>query len=79
MARYVERGSVPGLVTAVSRRDGTNPGTGALEVYDEPRGGQWSRPPAFPSGGGGLVSTVDDYLAFGRMLLNWGRHRPSKR
>ena len=37
-------------------------------------GGQWSRPPAFPDGGGGLVSTVDDYLAFGRMLLNQGRH-----
>jgi CubicO group peptidase (beta-lactamase class C family) len=52
----------------------TNPMTGTLEVYDEPRGGQWSRPPAFPSGGGGLVSTADDYMAFGRMLLNRGRH-----
>src|SRR5271165_3393617 len=29
-------------------------------VYDEPIGGQWSRPPAFPSAAGGLVSTVDD-------------------
>ena len=38
-------------------------------------GGQWSRPPAFPSGGGGLVSTVDDYLAFGQMMLNQGRAR----
>ena len=52
----------------------TNPGTGALELYDEARGGQWSRPPAFPSGGGGLVSTIDDYLTFGRMLLNKGTH-----
>jgi CubicO group peptidase (beta-lactamase class C family) len=52
----------------------TNPGTGVLEVYDEPRGGQWSRPPAFSSGGRGLVSTVDDFLAFGRMLLNRGRY-----
>jgi CubicO group peptidase (beta-lactamase class C family) len=48
--------------------------TGALEVYDEAKGGQWSRPPAFPSGGGGLVSTIDDYLAFGQMLLNKGKH-----
>src|SRR5262245_60800899 len=48
--------------------------TGALDVYDEPADGQWSRPPAFPSGAGGLVSTVDDFLAFGRMLLNKGRH-----
>ena len=35
---------------------------------------QWSRPPAFPDGGAGLVSTVDDYLAFGQMLLNKGKH-----
>ena len=52
----------------------TNAETGALELYDEAKGGQWSRPPAFPSGGGGLVSTVDDYLAFGQMMLNKGRH-----
>ena len=52
----------------------TGPETGALEVYDEAKGGQWSRAPAFPSAAGGLVSTVDDYLAFGRMMLNKGRH-----
>jgi len=52
----------------------TNFQTGALELYDEGRGGQWSRPPAFPSGGAGLVSTIDDYLAFGRMMLDKGRH-----
>jgi CubicO group peptidase (beta-lactamase class C family) len=52
----------------------TNFETGALELYDPAEGGQWSRPPAFPSGGVGLVSTVDDYLAFARMMLNQGRH-----
>jgi CubicO group peptidase (beta-lactamase class C family) len=52
----------------------TNPATGSLELYDSAEGGQWSRPPAFPSGGGGLVSTVDDYLAFGQMMLEQGRH-----
>ena len=52
----------------------TNPETGALELYDPAEGGQWSHPPAFPSGGAGLVSTVDDYLAFGRMMINQGRH-----
>jgi CubicO group peptidase (beta-lactamase class C family) len=40
-------------------------------VYDAPDG-QWSRPPRFASGAGGLVSTVDDVLAFGRMLLARG-------
>jgi CubicO group peptidase (beta-lactamase class C family) len=52
----------------------TNPETGALGLYDEAEGGQWSRPPAFPSAGGGLVSTIDDYLAFGQMMLNKGKH-----
>ena len=52
----------------------TNSQNGTLELYDPAGGGHWSRPPAFPSGGGALVSTVDDYLAFGRMMLNQGRH-----
>lgn len=30
--------------------------------------------PAFPSGAAGLVSTVDDYLLFARMLMNGGVH-----
>jgi CubicO group peptidase (beta-lactamase class C family) len=51
-----------------------NPGTGALDLYDQSEGGQWSRPPAFPSLAGGLVSTIDDYLAFGQMLLRHGKH-----
>jgi CubicO group peptidase (beta-lactamase class C family) len=50
----------------------TNPETGARFVFDAPTG-QWAKPPAFPSGGGGLVSTVDDVHAFGRMLLAGGR------
>ena len=48
--------------------------TGKVVVFDEARGGRFTRPPVFESGGGGLVSTVDDYLAFGRMMLNKGRH-----
>jgi CubicO group peptidase (beta-lactamase class C family) len=45
-----------------------------LAVYDQARGGLWTRPPVFASAGGGLVSTADDFLAFGRMMLNRGRH-----
>src|SRR5437899_2203626 len=52
----------------------TNFVSGKIEVYDEAEGGQWSRPPAFPSGAGGLVSTIDDYLTFGQMMLNHGKH-----
>ncbi|MFI1198816.1 serine hydrolase domain-containing protein [Streptomyces sp. NPDC020883] len=47
---------------------------GGFQVWDEAEGGRWSRPPAFQSGGGGLVSTVDDYHAYLRMLLNHGTH-----
>ncbi len=47
---------------------------GALRVFDEARDGRWSKPPIFFSGGGGLASTADDYLAFCRMMLGLGRH-----
>jgi CubicO group peptidase (beta-lactamase class C family) len=53
------------LATAYEIRDGQ------LTVSDPPDG-QWSRPPRFPDGSGGLVSTAGDLLAFGRMLLRGG-------
>jgi CubicO group peptidase (beta-lactamase class C family) len=56
----------------------TNFETGELELFDEAEGGQWSREPAFPSGAGGLVSTIDDYLAFGQMMLSQGKHESSR-
>jgi CubicO group peptidase (beta-lactamase class C family) len=52
----------------------TDPTSRKPTVYDEAIGGQWSRPPSFPSGAGGLVSTADDYLAFGQMMLSMGKH-----
>jgi CubicO group peptidase (beta-lactamase class C family) len=48
--------------------------SGDLAVYDRPDG-QWSTPPAFPSGAGGLVSTIGDYAAFASMLLGGGCYR----
>ena len=48
---------------------GTDLITGKLVVLYEARGGYAARPPGFESGAGGLVSTVDDLLAFGRMML----------
>ncbi len=52
---------------------GTTDGRG-LTLYDGIADSQWGQPPPFESGGGGLVSTVDDYYAFCRMMLNKGRH-----
>jgi CubicO group peptidase (beta-lactamase class C family) len=43
-------------------------------VVADPPDGVWSRRPAFADGAAGLLSTVDDLLAFGRMLLNDGVH-----
>jgi CubicO group peptidase (beta-lactamase class C family) len=44
---------------------------GELDIWDAAEGGRYTRAPSFPNA---LVSTVDDYLAFSRMLLNRGRH-----
>lgn len=52
---------------------GTNFRTGTLETIDPAFGGQWSRPPAFASGAGGLVSSIGDFLSFAQMLLHQGR------
>ncbi len=57
------------LATAYKRDDAT----GTLVVEDGPDG-RWSRPPAFEEGGGGLVSTVNDYLTFASALLAGGAH-----
>jgi CubicO group peptidase (beta-lactamase class C family) len=53
------------LATAYENRGGQ------LTVSDPPDG-QWSRPPRFPDGGGGLVATAGDLIAFGRMLIRGG-------
>ena len=37
-------------------------------------GGFFAHAPEFESGGGGLVSTVDDMMAFGEMMLNGGTY-----
>ena len=46
-----------------------DPNTGALNVLPFR---MHDAPPAFCGGGGGLISTADDYLKFARMLLNKG-------
>jgi CubicO group peptidase (beta-lactamase class C family) len=55
-----------------------DPQTGEFHVWDEAEGGRHSKPPAFEGGGGGLSSTVDDYDAYFRMLLNGGMHRDER-
>ncbi|GAA3018207.1 serine hydrolase domain-containing protein [Actinokineospora globicatena] len=64
---HVGPDEVARLATAYSTTD-----SGERTVYDPAEGGQWSTPPAFQSGAGGLVSTAADYLAFLGMLRRGG-------
>jgi CubicO group peptidase (beta-lactamase class C family) len=48
--------------------------TKKLGFFDDAAHSRWSKAPPFASGGGGLVSTVDDYHVFYRMLMAGGVH-----
>lgn len=51
---------------------GSDMATGELVVLEEAGGGHVAQPPLFEAGAGGLVSTLDDMAAFGRMMLHGG-------
>jgi len=51
-----------------------DPHTNALTLFERAATSTWLDEPPFESGGGGLVSTIDDYFTFCRVLLNHGRH-----
>jgi CubicO group peptidase (beta-lactamase class C family) len=59
-----------GRLATAYQRDATD----HLAVEDPPNG-RWSRPPLFEEGGGGLVSTLNDYFAFASALLGFGTYR----
>jgi CubicO group peptidase (beta-lactamase class C family) len=48
--------------------------TNRLDLFDDEANSAFRVEPPFESGGGGLVSTIEDYFAFSRMMLNQGRH-----
>lgn len=43
-----------------------------IQLHEASQEGRFTKPPVFLSGGGGLVSTLGDYLRFSQMLLNGG-------
>ncbi|MCC5995591.1 MAG: beta-lactamase family protein [Oceanicaulis sp.] len=49
-----------------------NPETGALDIWNAASGASFAEDPPFEAGGSGHVSTVDDFHAFGRFLLDGG-------
>ncbi|MEQ8735564.1 MAG: serine hydrolase domain-containing protein [Rhodospirillaceae bacterium] len=64
---WVRRGSNDRLATVYSPGE-----SGALTVSSGPASGPYTQPGTMFSAGGGLVSTVPDYLRFGQMILNGG-------
>jgi CubicO group peptidase (beta-lactamase class C family) len=56
----------------------TNFQTGKLELQTISGPSVWTSPPPFPSGAAGLVSTIDDYLVFARLLINEGVDRDKR-
>src|SRR4029077_4305220 len=69
-AFHVPSGKIDRLPACYSSNRQTN----TLDLYDDPANSAWQPEPPFESGGGGLVSTIDDYFAFSRLMLNKGRH-----
>jgi CubicO group peptidase (beta-lactamase class C family) len=69
-AFYVPASKLDRLATAYQ----TDFSNGKTVVFDEARGGRFASAPVFEAGGGGIVSTADDFLAFGRMMMNKGLH-----
>jgi len=55
-----------------------DPMQGGLSKVDDPRDGMYTKPPSFLSGGGGLVSTVADYLSFIKMIVAGGTWRGTR-
>lgn len=68
---FVEPGKRDRLVTMYLPKDMFNPMEGGLTAMGEDAQGPSERPELL-SGGGGLFSTVADYLSFMRMLINGG-------
>jgi len=60
------------FVTMYAPTDLFTPMKGGLVKADDPRTGSYSQPKKFLSGGGGLVSTVSDYVSFLKAIINGG-------
>ncbi len=68
-AFWVHESQLARLATAYS----IDPATRRRVVDDRPATSRWANPRRFQGGGGGLVSTAEDYLQFARLLLGRGR------
>ena len=60
------------FTTMYAPQNPLDPMQAGLTKADDPDDGRYTRAPTLLSGGGGLVSTVSDYLSFIRMIVNDG-------
>ena len=68
-AFYVPEDKLGRLTSCYQPSSQTGPG---LKVQDDAGKSTYARPPSLESGGGGLVSTAEDYMRFCRMMLGGG-------
>ena len=61
------------FITQYAPTDFYNPMKPGLVKADDPVSGQYNKPQALLSGGGGLVSTVADYVKFLQMVVGGGQ------
>lgn len=66
------------FVTMYAPKEMMQPMKGGLNKADDPRTGGYSQPKPMLSGGGGLVSTVSDYLSFLQMIVNGGEWKGAR-
>ncbi len=75
---YVPEDKQDRFTTMYAPKDLLDQMSGGYDKADDPYEGTNSKPKTFLSGGGGLMSTLVDYLAFVQMLVNggeWNGHR----
>jgi len=66
------------VITMYAPEDLLDPMKSGMVKADDAFEGQYNRPRTMLSGGGGLVSTVSDYLSFLRMLINGGEYNGAR-
>ena len=69
---WVDESKMDRFVTMYAPTDIFDPMKPGLVQAEDPRSGPYASKPKFLSGGGGLVSTVSDYLSFLQMIVSGG-------
>jgi CubicO group peptidase (beta-lactamase class C family) len=75
---YVPADKAVRFITMYAPEDLLDPMKSGLVKADDAFEGQYNQPRTMLSGGGGLVSTVSDYLSFLRMLINGGEYNGAR-